>query len=98
MTKFIADIQAGFKPFDWKKALFLVSVVLSLSLWISPAIALLLGLVVAQTIGNPIQKINSKVSSLLLEVSAVGLGGGINVRSAVEAGKDGAVVTIASMT
>lgn len=98
MAKFITDITAGFKPFDWKKAVFLILAMLSLSLWISPAVALLLGLVVAQTIGNPIQKVNSQVSSLLLKISVVGLGFGMNVNSALDAGKDGVVFTIASIT
>ena len=98
MAKTITEILNGFKPFGWKKALFLVPVLLSVSLWISPAVALLLGLVVAQTIGNPIQKVNSKVSSLLLKISVVGLGFGMNVHSAMDAGKEGVIFTVASIT
>ena len=98
MAKIISEILAGFKPFNGKKALFLGLVILCLSPWISPAIALLLGLVVAQTIGNPIQKVNSKFSSLLLKISVVGLGFGMNVNSALDAGKEGVVITIVSIT
>lgn len=98
MTKTISEIIAGLKPFDWKKGVFLLLAILSISSLISPAIALLLGLVVAQTTGNPIQKVNSKVSSLLLKISVVGLGFGMNVNSALEAGKQGVVFTIISIT
>ncbi len=98
MAKITKDILEGFKPFNWKKGLFLLLVVLCTSPWVSPAIALLLGLVVAQTIGNPIQKVNSKISSLLLKISVVGLGFGMNVNSALDTGKEGVIFTIVSIT
>lgn len=97
MTKTLTEIANGFKPMDWKKVVFLVLVVVSFSRIISPAGALLLGLGVAQTIGNPIQKVNSKVSSLLLKISVVGLGFGMNVNSAIDAGKQGVLLTIFSI-
>lgn len=98
MATVITEILEGFKPFSWKKALFVGLSLLCLTPWISPAIALLVGLVVAQSIHNPIKKVNSKVSSLLLKISVVGLGFGMNVNSAMEAGKQGVVITIVSIT
>ena len=97
MANTIDQLIEGFKPLDWKKFLFLALVVVSLSTLISPALALLLGLIVAQTTGNPIQKVNSKVSSLLLKISVVGLGFGMDVNSAIDAGKQGVLLTVFSI-
>ncbi|AEV31286.1 putative membrane protein [Owenweeksia hongkongensis DSM 17368] len=94
----LKEITNDFTPLNWKKLVFIVLVFLCLTPWMSPAIALLLGLVVAQTIGNPIQKVNSKVSSLLLKISVVGLGFGMNINSALETGKDGVIFTVVSIT
>lgn len=98
MASILKEIANGFTPINWKKLVFIVLVFSCLTPWFSPAIALLLGLVVAQTIGNPIQKVNSKVSSLLLKISVVGLGFGMNINSAMETGKDGVIFTIVSIT
>ncbi|WP_417602753.1 YeiH family protein [Owenweeksia hongkongensis] len=98
MASILKEIANDFTPLNWKKLVFIVLVFLCLTPWMSPAIALLVGLVVAQTIGNPIQKVNSKVSSLLLKISVVGLGFGMNINSALETGKDGVIFTVVSIT
>ncbi|NTU50222.1 MAG: putative sulfate exporter family transporter, partial [Desulfobulbaceae bacterium] len=61
------------------------------------ALPIFLGLVVAQVIGHPFQQVNHKVTSLLLKVSVVGLGFGINFQSALKAGSDGFLFTISSI-
>nr|WP_227873986.1 putative sulfate exporter family transporter [Flavobacterium nackdongense] len=72
-------------------------VVLCLSPLISPPIALLMGLVIAQFIGHPYLNLNHKATHILLQVSVVGLGFGMNVHSALQAGKEGFTLTIISI-
>ena len=81
-----------------KKAIFIICVAFCLTPFASPAIALLLGLVIAQIIGHPYLHLNHKATHLLLQVSVVGLGFGMNVHSALQAGKEGVLFTIASIT
>lgn len=64
----------------------------------SPATALLLGLIVAFTIGNPFVAHNKIFTKILLQASVVGLGFGMNLTEAFEAGKTGLVFTIFSIT
>ncbi len=63
----------------------------------SPPIALALGLFIALTIGHPFQKYNNKATKILLQVSVVGLGFGMNLGSIVEAGQSGILFTIATI-
>jgi len=80
------------------KVIFIGCVILCLTPFVSPAIALLMGLVVAQLSGHPYMHLNHKATHLLLQVSVVGLGFGMNVHSALQAGKEGVLFTIASIT
>jgi uncharacterized integral membrane protein (TIGR00698 family) len=64
---------------------------------VSPPIALLLGLIVANLSGHPFLHLNHKATNILLQVSVVGLGFGMNVNSALSAGKEGFIFTIASI-
>lgn len=81
-----------------RKAIFIVGIALCLTPFISPAIALVMGLVIAQFTGHPYIRLNHKATHLLLQVSVVGLGFGMNVHSAMQAGKEGILFTIASIT
>jgi uncharacterized integral membrane protein (TIGR00698 family) len=80
-----------------RQLIFIIFVVLCLTPWISPPMALLLGLIVAQFIGHPFLHLNQKATSTLLQVSVVGLGFGMNVSSALQAGRQGFVFTIFSI-
>lgn len=64
---------------------------------ISAPVALLLGLLVAQFVGHPWIHLNHKATHLLLQVSVVGLGFGMNAHTALEAGRTGFGVTVASI-
>jgi uncharacterized integral membrane protein (TIGR00698 family) len=57
-----------------------------------------MGLAVAQFTGHPYLHINHKATHLLLQISVVGLGFGMNVHSALQAGKEGILFSIASIT
>ncbi len=81
-----------------RKIIFIICVTLCLTPFISPAIALLMGLVIAQFTGHPYLHLNHKATHLLLQISVVGLGFGMNVHSAMQAGKEGVLFTIASIS
>lgn len=80
-----------------RKGIFIICVALCLTSLVSPAIALLMGLVIAQLTGHPYLHLNHKATHLLLQISVVGLGFGMNVHSALQAGKQGVVFTIGSI-
>ncbi|MES2806024.1 MAG: putative sulfate exporter family transporter [Bacteroidota bacterium] len=67
------------------------------TIFVSPPIALVLGLIVANLFGHPFLELNHKATHFLLQFSVVGLGFGMNVHSAVSAGKEGFLFTIISI-
>jgi uncharacterized integral membrane protein (TIGR00698 family) len=80
-----------------QQIIFVLLLLLCLFPIISPPIALLLGLVVANLSGHPFLHLNHKATTILLQVSVVGLGFGMNVHSAVAAGKEGFLFTVGSI-
>ncbi|SDD95462.1 conserved hypothetical integral membrane protein [Mucilaginibacter pineti] len=78
--------------------IFVICTGLCLTPYVSPAVALLMGLVIAQFTGHPYLHLNHKATHLLLQVSVVGLGFGMNVHSALQAGQQGILFTIASIS
>ncbi len=66
-------------------------------LFISPPIALVLGLIAALTFGNPFPAQTKKATKYLLQISVVLLGFGMNLTAVFKAGKDGILFTIASI-
>lgn len=94
-----AKIQTDIKPPSiLARVIFWVLLVLCLTPWVSPPVALVLGLIVAQTIGHPYQQYNQKATSWLLKVSVVGLGFGMNATAALAAGKEGFLFTVITIT
>lgn len=81
-----------------REVIFLLAFVCCLTPIITPPIALLMGLVIAQFVGHPYLHLNHKATHLLLQISVVGLGFGMNVTSAVHAGSQGLLFTVASIT
>lgn len=77
------------RSFTAREIIFLAAAAFCLSPLISPPVALLMGLIIAQLIGHPYLHLNHKATHFLLQVSVVGLGFGMNVNSAVKAGKEG---------
>lgn len=80
-----------------QQIIFVVLILFCLTSFVSPPIALLLGLIVANFSGHPFLSLNHKATNILLQVSVVGLGFGMNVTSAFLAGKEGFFFTIASI-
>ncbi len=65
--------------------------------FLSPPLALLLGFLIALTIGTPWQHINHKLTKYLLQICVVGLGFGMSIADAISAGKQGVVFTVFSI-
>lgn len=80
-----------------QQIIFVILLLFCMTSFISPPIALLLGLIVANLSGHPFLHLNHKATHILLQVSVVGLGFGMNVNSALSAGKEGFLFTIASI-
>lgn len=67
------------------------------SSWVTPPVALFLGLVFALLCGQAYPKFNKKVSKKLLQYSVVGLGFGMNLHASLASGKEGMLFTIISV-
>ncbi|GAA3922378.1 putative sulfate exporter family transporter [Hymenobacter algoricola] len=70
---------------------------LCLTPWGSPPLALALGLVVALVFGNPWPAQSRRYTSKLLQYSVIGLGFGMNAQQALQAGRAGILFTVASI-
>lgn len=77
--------------------IFVCLLLICLSGFITPPIALLLGILVANISGHPWLHLNHKIIRVLLQVSVVGLGFGMNVHNALLSGKEGFVLTVATL-
>lgn len=77
----------------YKKAGFLALALFCFLPFVDSSLALILGVAVALTFGNPYEVLTKKTSSLLLKGCVVLLGFGINLFSAFKVGLNGALVT-----
>ncbi len=80
-----------------QQLIFVALLLFCTTIFVSPPIALVLGLIVANLFGHPFLELNHKATNYLLQFSVVGLGFGMNVHSAVSAGKEGFLFTIISI-
>ncbi len=76
---------------------YLILAFLCLTPYVSPPIALFLGLVFSMTLGTPFPTFNKKASKYLLQISGVGFGFGMNLLDSVKAGSDGMLFTLFSV-
>ena len=67
------------------------------SAWVTPPLALFLGLAFALLCGQAHPKFNKKTSKYLLQYSVVGLGFGMNLQASLASGKEGMEFTIISV-
>lgn len=72
-------------------------IVLSFYSTVAAPIALVAGFLFVCLFGNPFHKYMGKLTKYLLQISVVGLGFGMNVHSALSAGKEGFWITITSI-
>ncbi|SFF35709.1 YeiH family protein [Flavobacterium xueshanense] len=80
-----------------QQLIFVILLLFCTTIFVSPPIALVLGLIVANLFGHPFLQLNHKATNYLLQFSVVGLGFGMNVHSAVAAGKEGFLFTVISI-
>jgi uncharacterized integral membrane protein (TIGR00698 family) len=80
-----------------RELFFAVAIFACLTPLVTPPVALLLGLGTAFFVGHPFLRLNHKATHILLQVSVVGLGFGMNAASAVKAGREGILFTVASI-
>ena len=85
------------KKVSTREIIFVVALIFCLTPIVTPPVALLIGFAIAQFSGHPFLHLNHKATSFLLKVSVVGLGFGMNVQNALQAGKEGLLFTVASI-
>lgn len=80
-----------------RQVIFAIAVIVCLTPFVSPPLALLLGVAVALFVGHPFLQLNHKATHILLQVSVVGLGFGINAATALRAGREGFLFAVVSI-
>ena len=80
------------------RVLFFVGVIAAATPFVSPPIALILGLIFGLSFVHPYAEQTKKWTRLLLQASVVGLGFGMNLQEVVRAGRTGFLYTIAGIT
>lgn len=86
------------KSITTREVIFILALALCMTPWVSAPVALMGGLIIAQFIGHPFLHLNHKATHILLQISVVGLGFGMNMHSALKAGSEGFIFTIASIS
>jgi len=81
----------------WQKFLFIILIFVCLTPFVSPPIALVLGLIFALVAEHPYPKGTSRATKILLQVSVVLLGFGMNLDKVLEAGRSGILFTVATI-
>lgn len=80
-----------------RQAIFAIAVLFCLTPFATAPMALVLGLLVALFVGHPFLHLNHKATHILLQVSVVGLGFGMNAAAALKAGREGFLFTVVSI-
>jgi uncharacterized integral membrane protein (TIGR00698 family) len=81
----------------WRKAVFILLILFLLSPYGSPPLALVTGLMLAFSIGNPFPHLSGKPTKILLQSSVILLGFGMNLEAIYKAGREGILFTIATI-
>jgi len=81
-----------------RKTIFILTAIVCLSPFVSSPVALLMGFVLVMLIGNPFEKSLHQYIHVLLQVSIVGLGFGLKLNEALEAGRSGFMLTVISIS
>lgn len=81
----------------WQKIIFIILLAACLLPFVSPPIALVLGLLTALTVRNPYPEWTKAKTKFLLQASVILLGFGMNLGKVLEAGRSGILFTIATI-
>jgi uncharacterized integral membrane protein (TIGR00698 family) len=80
------------------KIFFVIGLIAAASSFVSPPLALTMGLVFGLVFTHPYQGHCSRLSKILLQASVVGLGFGMNLQEVVRAGRNGFTYTLLGIT
>lgn len=83
---------------NYCKMAFILIAIVCASSYVSAPLALIAGFLFTLFFGHPMPKFSSKTTSWLLKASVVGIGFGMNVQEAINAGKEGIWLTVCSIT
>jgi uncharacterized integral membrane protein (TIGR00698 family) len=75
------------------KIIFIIALILCLSGWVSPPVALTLGIIFGLSVRHPYPQLSRNAARILLQVSVVALGFGMNLHEVVRAGRSGFIYT-----
>jgi uncharacterized integral membrane protein (TIGR00698 family) len=75
------------------KIIFILALILCLSAWVSPPVALTLGIIFGLSVRHPYPQLSRSAARILLQVSVVALGFGMNLHEVVRAGRSGFIYT-----
>ena len=81
-----------------QKVLFILGLLVAASGFVSPPMALAMGLIFGLTLAHPFATGSRKLSRYLLQASVVGLGFGMNLHQVIHAGRSGFVYTLLSIS
>jgi len=84
-------------PNTAKRVVFILCLTIFIIFNVSPPLALLTGIIIALVTGHPYLQLNKKATTLLLQVSVVCLGFGMNLEHALKAGRDGFLFTVSTI-
>src|ERR1700732_813623 len=75
------------------KIIFIIALILCLSGWVSPPVALTAGIIFGLSARHPYPQFSRSAARILLQVSVVALGFGMNLHEVVRAGRSGFIYT-----
>lgn len=87
----------NYQEMNFPKIAYLIAIIFCAMPFVDTPIALLTGIILAQTVQHPFLKISKKFTQILLQVSVVGLGFGMNAWQAMDAGRQGLLFTVFSI-
>lgn len=85
------------KSVKYRSILFILLAVVCATPYVSAPVALGAGFLFTLIWGHPFSELSSRVTSWLLKASVVGIGFGMNLQEAIEAGRDGVGLTLCSI-
>ncbi|MFI3303768.1 MAG: putative sulfate exporter family transporter [Rikenellaceae bacterium] len=83
---------------NFRGVVFIALAIICTTGYISAPVALVAGFLFTLVAGHPMPQLASKTTSWLLKASVVGIGFGMNIQEAAEAGREGIWLTICSIT
>lgn len=86
-----------FKNISLREVIFILALIFCLKPFASPPIALAIGIIIAFSIGHPYLHLNHIATKILLQISVVGLGFGMDLGKIMQVGKEGIPFTIVSI-